>query len=75
MKLVVPDPTVDADWMAGAACKGKADLFWPAHGGFPGAEARAICDECPVLRACNAYANAAGVEGFWAGRWRRGGPA
>jgi hypothetical protein len=69
--VVIPDPTLDTSFMAVGACRGKTRLFFPAAGA-PGAEAKAVCDGCPVLRTCEAYATAAGVEGFWAGRWRKG---
>lgn len=73
MKAVnAPDPRLDTAFMDDAACRGKGDVFFPPLGGYSGAAAKAVCDACPVLRACDAYAAAAGVDGFWAGRWRRG---
>ena len=65
-------PDVDSSFMAGAACRGRGDLFFPPKGGFPGAAAKAICASCPARLACDEYAEATGAEGFWAGRWRSG---
>ncbi len=67
-----PDPSVPTDWMAAGACKGKTDLFFPPSGGYPGAEAAAVCAGCPVRQACDDYATTTGARGFWAGRQRRG---
>ncbi len=69
---VAPNPSIPADFMARGACKGKQDLFFPPSGGFPGAEAAAVCAGCPVNRACDDYADATNARGFWAGRQRRG---
>ncbi len=66
-----PNPQMDTTFMNRAACKGKGALVFPVSGG-PGTAAKQVCDDCPVRRECGAYADAAGAEGFWAGRWRRG---
>lgn len=62
-------PDIDTSFMAAAACKGKADLFVPGivAGGGANPEARVICQGCPVLAPCGAYADATDPEGVWAG--------
>ena len=42
--------------MAGAACRGLTDLFYPERGDYHGVEAaRAVCNECTVWRECLDY--------------------
>lgn len=62
-------PDLPTGWMRDAACKGHGDLFWPPKGGYPGAEARAICEGCPVREDCLAYARALpeAPDGVWGG--------
>lgn len=56
------------DWMINAACRGAPDpdlWFAPSEVG-PGAaqvaEAKAICEDCPVREDCLAYAFALGLD-------------
>lgn len=67
-------PIPSTEFMDDAACRGKTAEFFPANGG-PGSAAAKVCAECPVRRPCEAYASATGAVGFYAGRWRKGGPA
>jgi hypothetical protein len=58
-----------------ARCTGWPDLPWTgdARRTSPDEAAvmRAVCQSCPVVHACAAYADATGVTGgFWAGHFR-----
>ncbi len=61
------------DWMAEAACSGKSVLFFPPRAERPQArvrreaQARLICQSCPVLDTCRASARANREYGFWGG--------
>lgn len=46
------------EWMEGAACKGRGDLFVgdPKPRLAERTKAAAICAKCPVLAACGHYA-------------------
>jgi WhiB family transcriptional regulator, redox-sensing transcriptional regulator len=61
----------DVDWMDDAACVGHGELFFPGPGGayvIAVNQAKAICDDCPVIESCREYAlNDASLEGIWAG--------
>lgn len=66
-------PTSDTPWMDLAACKGHTPLFFPPKAERPQARerrearARRICNECPVLDDCRAFAREHHEYGFWAG--------
>ena len=60
-----------SNWMDEAACKGRTDEMFPrSHKDISYiAPARAICDSCPVIVQCKAYAlqfPAADMQGVWA---------
>ena len=63
----------DTDWMARAACRGRPDLFFGAHGERPQsrarreARARSVCATCPVIVECGAHAHSMPEYGVWAG--------
>lgn len=63
--------TLEHDWMAAAACRGRTDLFFPScgAGGAAARAAKALCETCPVRPQCAAYARALPEppEGVWAG--------
>lgn len=66
---------VDHWWMREGSCVSEPDLPWvndPALLGPADVDLLAsICDACPVLLPCGAYARDAGITaGFWAGRLR-----
>lgn len=55
-----------------AACTGRTDLPWvpePAANLRQQWEMRAVCDTCPILRACARHAVETGPAGFYAGTW------
>lgn len=62
-----------ADWMAEAACKGRTGLFFGIAGGRPErrvrreAQARKVCNGCPVIFQCREMARANRENGFWGG--------
>jgi WhiB family redox-sensing transcriptional regulator len=61
------------DWRARAACRDKdPELFYPVGDSGPAllqiAEAKSVCDSCPVRRACLAEALDSGQDyGVWGG--------
>lgn len=63
----------ELEWFARAACRDEdPELFFPIGAAGPGlaqaAEAKAICQRCPVREACLAYALATGQDaGIWGG--------
>jgi WhiB family transcriptional regulator, redox-sensing transcriptional regulator len=67
---------VSYEWMEQALCaQSDPDLWFPEKGGTS-AEARRICEGCPVLMECIAHterveATVGPQEGAWAGRNRR----
>jgi len=71
------DPTLacrgELDWAQRAACRGQTTLFFPGHAERPGArelreaQARALCQACPVLKQCRARARQQHEYGFWGG--------
>ena len=64
-------PFQNHDWMAEGACLvHDPDLFHPGRGGSP-KRAIAICETCPVMVECNAYAEATGSLGVWGGKMRK----
>lgn len=73
-----PRPTQDSwagteDWMDAAACKGRTNLFFGIAGERPErrarreAQARTVCQSCPVLVPCRSLARANRENGFWGG--------
>lgn len=62
----------DRTWMTFAACRTAVDpeIFYPTAG-LPTAEAKAICESCPVRQACSDYADAHHEHhGVWGGTQR-----
>jgi WhiB family transcriptional regulator, redox-sensing transcriptional regulator len=63
----------DRAWVVDAACVGRSELFFGALGERPEArvrreaEARAMCQSCPVMFACRADARTNRESGFWGG--------
>jgi len=57
-------------WHARAACRGAGvDTFFPAHGND--GPAREVCDSCPVVEDCRAWAEEhKPADGVWAGDYR-----
>jgi WhiB family redox-sensing transcriptional regulator len=61
------------NWMAEAACRGRTELFFPPAGERPQArvrreaEARKLCEGCPVEGICRGYARVHREHGFWGG--------
>ncbi len=65
-------------WHARAACRGApTEVFFPPGGGSVEnrtAMARMLCDHCPVVNECRAFAEAdESLVGWWAGGVRRKG--
>ena len=66
-------PLDDRDWIAEAACTGRTNLFFGLAGERPERRirreesARQVCDSCPALVPCRAYARAGREYGFWGG--------
>jgi WhiB family redox-sensing transcriptional regulator len=62
-----------AEWMAGAACKGRPTLFFGVPGERPErrvrreAQARKVCSGCTVVTSCREWARHNGENGFWGG--------
>ena len=56
------------------ACQGDVRFVSDGRSRRTTAELAELCDECPILSACEGYARAMGphrlTAGFWAGRWR-----
>jgi WhiB family transcriptional regulator, redox-sensing transcriptional regulator len=65
--------TYDEDWMDAAACKGRTNLFFGIAGERPErrarreAQARKVCQGCPVLLQCRTLARTNRENGFWGG--------
>jgi WhiB family redox-sensing transcriptional regulator len=67
----VAEPTDDRSWVAFAACRGATALFYPRQGDSV-AEAKAVCDGCPVQPPCLAAAMEANKKiGIWGGASER----
>lgn len=70
--LSVVAPATD-DWLSYAACKGKTHLFFPPRAERPQArvrreaQARLLCQSCPVLEPCRSFARANREYGYWGG--------
>jgi WhiB family redox-sensing transcriptional regulator len=66
-------PAHTPDWLASAACRGRAELFFAPHAERPQARvrreaaARQLCGSCPVLVPCRSFARANREYGFWGG--------
>ncbi|WP_188546401.1 WhiB family transcriptional regulator [Rhodococcoides trifolii] len=74
--MTTNSPAFDqAEWRLGAACRGMdADVFYPPENergharSILVAKARKICEQCPVLTECRAYALAVDERhGVWGG--------
>jgi WhiB family transcriptional regulator, redox-sensing transcriptional regulator len=63
----------DTSWMEQGACSGKTNLFFPPRAERPQArvrreaQARLVCQACPVMGACRDWARANREYGFWGG--------
>jgi len=61
------------EWMEHANCKGKTALFFPPRAERPQArvrreaQARLLCNACPVMLACRSWARENREYGFWGG--------
>lgn len=72
IELVPHMPATD-DWMAHGVCKGKTNVFFPPRAERPQArvrreaQARLICQTCPVIAPCRSFARANREYGFWGG--------
>lgn len=59
------------EWMENAACRGRTTLFFGIAGERPErrirreADARKLCESCPVLLPCRAKARNGRENGFW----------
>lgn len=60
-------------WMEQGACRGKTNLFFPPRAERPQArvrreaQARIVCQACPVMGTCRDWARASREYGFWGG--------
>lgn len=60
-------------WTAEAACQGQTNVFFAPPGERPEtrarreSRARAICEQCPVMVQCRAWAREHREYGFWGG--------
>jgi WhiB family transcriptional regulator, redox-sensing transcriptional regulator len=60
-------------WMDHAACRGRADLFFPPPGERPQTRvkreerARRLCEQCAVLAPCRMFARRNHEYGYWGG--------
>jgi WhiB family redox-sensing transcriptional regulator len=72
VQLHVDLPATD-DWTQHAACKGRTGLFFPPRAERPQArarreaQARVLCQSCPVMATCRAVARVSREYGFWGG--------
>jgi len=63
----------EPDWREEAACKGRTPLFFPPKAERPQArarreaQARRLCERCPVLETCREFARVNHEYGFWGG--------
>lgn len=61
------------DWMTKGDCRSKTRMFFAPHAERPQArvrreaQARLICQSCPVLFECRTYARVNREYGFWGG--------
>lgn len=72
-----PVPEADSwlppTWMAFGSCRGHTELFFAPHAERPQArvkreaQARRICQTCPVLFECRRHARSNLEYGFWGG--------
>jgi WhiB family transcriptional regulator, redox-sensing transcriptional regulator len=59
--------------MVEGLCHGRTELFFPPSAERPQsrarreAAARAVCESCPVIEECRAYARLHREHGFWGG--------
>ena len=67
--LVEDAEGLGVEWRQRAACRGMdPSLFFPEHRGHSLAEAKAVCQSCPVREACLEYALVGGeAYGIWGG--------
>ncbi len=62
-----------AEWTDEAACAGRTELFFASFAERPDQrnhrerQARALCEACPVLPECRAWARERREYGFWGG--------
>lgn len=70
--LIVRSPN-QLDWAAHAVCKGRTTLFFPPRAERPQsrvrreAQARLLCQTCPVEDSCRQAARENHEYGFWGG--------
>lgn len=63
----------DTSWMAHGSCRGKTTLFFPPRAERPQArvrreaQARLVCQACPVMDTCRSWARENREYGFWGG--------
>jgi WhiB family transcriptional regulator, redox-sensing transcriptional regulator len=61
------------DWVDHAVCKGKTQLFFPPRAERPQArvrreaQAKLLCQRCPVMIECRTWARENREYGFWGG--------
>ena len=69
----ITGPIGHSDWMDGAPCSGKSELFFAPFAERPEARvrrearARLICQGCAAAEQCRSYARANRELGFWGG--------
>ena len=67
------DAPTHRDWTVLAVCKGRTKLFFPPKAERPQArirgeaQARSLCDSCPVQQRCTEVVRAHHEYGFWGG--------
>lgn len=68
-----PATCVFPPWVGGAACRGRGSLFFGTAGERPKArhereaQARLVCQTCPVVQTCRRWAREQREYGFWGG--------
>jgi WhiB family redox-sensing transcriptional regulator len=69
----LPPRWAQQDWMARGSCHGHTSVFFPPYAERPQArarreaQARLVCQSCPVLETCRDYAREHREYGFWGG--------
>lgn len=72
-EVQVEGPIGSTDWMIGAGCSGKSEVFFAPFAERPEARvrrearARAICESCDAIVQCRDYARTNRELGFWGG--------
>ena len=66
-------PVQPLSWMDDAICKGRTNLFFPPKAERPQArvrreaQARKLCNSCPVQLQCQSFARGNREYGYWGG--------